>query len=257
MQLSYMDLISPLPTCLTNIGHIKSPKLIEIANLNYDVYNSFLAVLLMTPEDYYKHYQKDKLEYYRGLSPTIKAQISIYDLMIHYDDLCEILEQILNFFFIETVVFNDEDDVFYTYQSQDDVQNRKPVGFIDSKNYSFVSDIILQRNSIVRNVIDEDVNKIKNKKALEIYLKLKKGQEQQSKKINEKKIEIPNLISAMSIYHNNLNITNIWDLTVYQLYDQFQRQQLKQINDIQSTSVSVWGDEKNKFDFSQWYKTLK
>ena len=249
MQLSYLDLINPLPINLKNIGQIKSPKLIEIANLGYDIYNLYLSILLMTPEDYYKHYQNS--------SPTIESKMSIYQLIIHNNDLLEILRQTLSFFFVEIVIYNVKDQTFYTYQNQDDITSKKPIGFIDKNNYQAICDVILQRNAIVKNATDEDASKMKNKIALQMYLKLKKHEEEQKKNKSNKKIEIPNLISVMSIYHNSLNMLNIWDLTIYQLYDQFQRQQLKHIYDIQSTAISVWGDEKNKFDCSQWYKTIK
>lgn len=257
MQLSYLDLINPLPINLKNIGQIKSPKLIEIANLSYDIYNLYLSILLMTPEDYYKHYQNNKLEQYQNLSLSAKTNISIYQLIIYNSDLLELLRQTLSFFFVEIIVYNDKDCTFYTYQNQDDVINKKPIGFINQNNYQAICDVILQRNAIVKKTTDEDIGKMKNKTALQMYLKMKKHEEQQNKNKSNKKIEIPNLISVMSAYHSSLNIINIWDLTVYQLYDQFQRQQLKIIYDMQSTQVSVWGDEKNKFDYSQWYKTIK
>ena len=43
--------------------------------------------------------------------------------------------------------------------------------------------------------------------------------------------ELPNLISALCVQHNSINMCNVWDLTVYQLYDQFLRQSyLNQVN---------------------------
>ena len=43
-------------------------------------------------------------------------------------------------------------------------------------------------------------------------------------------------------------------MTVFQLYDSFNRLQQNKMYDIDSTRVSVWGDEKKTFDFGLWYK---
>lgn len=51
MKLDYFDLISPLPLDLVGIGRIKSPKLIEIADISYYVYAQYVSCLRMTPSD--------------------------------------------------------------------------------------------------------------------------------------------------------------------------------------------------------------
>ena len=90
-----------------------------------------------------------------------------------------------------------------------------------------------------------------------ILKKLKKGQTEQNKKNQlDKKVELSNVISALSAYHNNLNMVNIWDLTVFQLYDQFKRLQNNSIFNMNSMSVSVWGDKDNKFDATRWYQLM-
>lgn len=65
--------------------------------------------------------------------------------------------------------------------------------------------------------------------------------------------ELPNLISALCVQHNSINMCNVWDLTVYQLYDQFLRQSyLNQVN-IHAMNYAGWGGE---FDPNDWYKKL-
>ena len=53
MKLDYFDLISPLPLELYKIGHIKSPKLKEIAEISYFTYAQYVSFLKMKPIDYY------------------------------------------------------------------------------------------------------------------------------------------------------------------------------------------------------------
>lgn len=69
-------------------------------------------------------------------------------------------------------------------------------------------------------------------------------------------MELPNIISSISSHHNSLNIINVWDLTVYQLYDQFNRQRLGDSFNIQSMSVAAWGDSDGKFDETVWFSLI-
>ena len=57
MKLDYFDLISPLPLDLVGIGRIKSPKLIEIADISYYVYAQYVSCLRMTPSDYIEDFK--------------------------------------------------------------------------------------------------------------------------------------------------------------------------------------------------------
>ena len=41
---------------------------------------------------------------------------------------------------------------------------------------------------------------------------------------------------------------------MFQLLDAFNRMQMNSMYEIESTRVSVWGDEKKTFDASLWYK---
>lgn len=79
----------------------------------------------------------------------------------------------------------------------------------------------------------------------------KKAQENKKADIN---LSIPNIISSVSNMHPSINYLNIWDLTIFQLLDAFNRLQANVMYNIDCTRVSVWGDEKKTFDVSLWYK---
>ncbi len=68
-------------------------------------------------------------------------------------------------------------------------------------------------------------------------------------------INLANIISALSIQHNSYNMTNIWSLTVYQLYDQFFRLNIKTQVDINSMRWAAYGTE--AFDYNLWFKSIK
>ena len=58
IKLDYFDCISPLPLELTNVGKIKSPKLIDVAKISYYTYSLYIAYLKMTPEEYFEIYHR-------------------------------------------------------------------------------------------------------------------------------------------------------------------------------------------------------
>ena len=241
---------------------------------------------------YYSQEQKQKVldvkKQYEELDTEEKLSISFYDLLM-YDELliCSFIEA-FNFFFEEEVDFvvngneiTDAQFSFITYNKIDTPQNiklrngneystiktnRELVGVINRSNFKDVVDIILQRNSVQREeeITAEDLTKVKNKnKVMQLMEKMKKGQEQldktREKKREEKGLssdtELANIISCVSAKnHNGINMINIWDMTIYNLYEQFKLIRENNIHDAETLSVFVWGDKSNKFDIDAWFK---
>lgn len=90
------------------------------------------------------------------------------------------------------------------------------------------------------------------KSFMEKYKKRKKNS-RRIKKIDLNYV-LPNIISSVASIHPLLNFNNIWDLTIFQLYDIFYRIKSDKDYQIESTHVSVWGDEKNIFDSTLWHR---
>lgn len=87
--------------------------------------------------------------------------------------------------------------------------------------------------------------------------KLKKGREEKAKQTKaDKNMELGNIISAIANKSQSLNILNIWDLTIFQLWDCFSRLSNNNMYDIQSMSVAAWGDKDNHFDATAWFKRI-
>ena len=241
---------------------------------------------------YYSQEQKQKVldvkKQYEELDTKEKLSISFYDLLM-YDELliCSFIEA-FDFFFEEEVDFvvngneiTDAQFSFITYNKIDTPQkiklnngneystiktNRELVGVINRSNFKDVVDIILQRNSVQmeEEITAEDLTKVKNKnKVMQLMEKMKKGQKQldktREKKREEKGIasdtELANIISCVAAKnHNGLNMINIWDMTIYNLYEQFKLIRENNIHDAETLSVFVWGDKSNKFDIDAWFK---
>ena len=241
---------------------------------------------------YYSQEQKQKVldvkKQYEELDTKEKLSISFYDLLM-YDELliCSFIEA-FDFFFEEEVDFvvngneiTDAQFSFITYNKIDTPQkiklnngneystiktNRELVGVINRSNFKDVVDIILQRNSVQmeEEITAEDLTKVKNKnKVMQLMEKMKKGQKQldktREKKREEKGVasdtELANIISCVAAKnHNGLNMINIWDMTIYNLYEQFKLIRENNIHDAETLSVFVWGDKSNKFDIDGWFK---
>ena len=241
---------------------------------------------------YYSQEQKQKVldvkKQYEELNTEEKLSVSFYDLLM-YDELliCSFIEA-FDFFFEEEVDFvvngneiTDAQFSFITYNKIDTPQkiklnngneystiktNRELVGVINRSNFKDVVDIILQRNSVQREeeITAEDLTKVKNKnKVMQLMEKMKKGQKQldktREKKREEKGVasdtELANIISCVAAKnHNGINMINIWDMTIYNLYEQFKLIRENNIHDAETLSVFVWGDKSNKFDIDGWFK---
>lgn len=250
MKLEYFDLLSPEPIYFNNIGGIKSPTLREICKITYPVYQMYLSVFVMTPKIYFETIKQEDI--FERLSDEQKHSLNIFDLIIMNNNMRSLLESALNFFLVYVPKCDQQNNLIYLYS---DEKSYDPVGVISSETWNSVCDLILQRNYIKSK--KEDLSKIKSKKALAIMKKLQAGREKKEKNNKSKKnTDIGNIISSVANKSLSLNIINIWDITIYQLWDSFYRNCNNNVYNIQSMSAAVYGNETKQFDINSWFKKL-
>lgn len=258
MKLNYAALISPHPFLMEKVGSVKSPTLREIwsPDVGYQKYQMYLTLLFMTPQVYFEQAGLPVSTWYQELPDEEKQSINMMDLIAIDENLQQTYAEMLAFFFLESIVWDKGMRSFFTYNDTDQNGQIIPVGIIYHNNYVEVCDIILQRCGIARTDTDTDTSKVKSKRALEILKKLQAGRQNASRntKLN-KDMELPNLITAVAVKSNSINFTNIWDLTIYQLYEQFKKEQTNVYFDIQKMAVAAYGNEKNTFKGTEWYQT--
>lgn len=248
MKLEYFDLLSPDPIYIQKVGGIISPKLRDISSIGINTYQYYLTILLMDLKTYFTMIGQQ--EQFEALSEEEKNEMNIFDLLTINDDSIHLLQTVLNFFIKEDVIYSTEHKVFLVQK------NEEVIGIVSKEIYPQICDVICQRNCIKSNK-EEDLSKIKSKKALEIMKKLQKGRAEKAKHTKaDKNMELGNIISAVANKSQSLNILNIWDLTVYQLWDCFSRLSNNSIYDIQSMSVAAWGNKDNYFDATAWFKRI-
>lgn len=245
MKLDYFDLLSPDPIHIPKVGGIISPKLKDISSIGISTYRYYLSILSLDLKSYFT--MVGHPEQYNMLSDEEKLQINMFDLLTIDEQSAGLLQSVLNFFINENVVYASQNKCFLVQK------DNEIIGAITRGNYSQICDLIYQRNCMKLN--QEDLSKIKSKKALEIMKKLQKGREKRQNK-PDKNIELGNIISAIANKSQSLNILNIWELTVFQLWDCFSRLSNNSIYDIQSMSVATWGNKDNYFDATAWFKRI-
>lgn len=256
-KLDYFDLISPEPIRVDKVGSIKCPQLSEIAKISYFTYGLYVSSLSLTPEKYFESMEKYGLK----VDAETILKTTKFDLVQLDKDFAKTIESALNFFFVEKVFYDSENKIFVLInQDSEDSNSGTIVGIIGKENYNTIINFILQRLYISKdeNEID-DLSKIKSKRGKKIYEKILKGRKQMrqaKEKSGDNELTLPNIISSVAAFSNNTNYSQIWDLTIYQLFDMFDRLQLIDQYSIQSTQVSVWGDKEKQFKIGLWNKNI-
>lgn len=253
ITLDYGTLLSATPILLS-IGTIKNPTLKEIATLTFEKFGLYEGLLKMTPELIYTKFKDEEgIKYWESLNDAQKSEIELYDLIISDKNLIETYTNLFNFFFYERVIFFN--DVFILLNKdilpEEEITEQHIKGVINKFSFNDVLNI-LQQICCMNNEKTEQM-KFKNKLAQKLYEKMNR---KDTKPKEDEKFSLPNIISAVSNYHPTISPITVWEMTLFQLYDSFNRLQINEIYQINRRKVSVWGDEKNSFDITMWYKNI-
>ncbi|MDE6852979.1 MAG: hypothetical protein K2J67_10955 [Lachnospiraceae bacterium] len=245
---SYFTLLSPDPIPIPQGGSVISPRLRDISAIGYDTYQHYLSVLIMDIKTYFA--MLGQQETFDLLSDEEKAKWNIFDCLLSIQQTRILLQDILNFFLREDVIYSPGRHGFLVQE-----QNQE-IGVITAENYPVICDLICKRNCI-QSRTETTLSKVKSKKALEIIKKLQKGRAEKNRQTKaDKNMELGNIISAVAGKSPTLNLINIWDLTVFQLWDCFSRLSHNAIYAIQSMSVAAWGNKDNYFDAAAWFQRI-
>lgn len=255
MKLDYGTQISPSPITLS-IGTLRKPTLREISDISFDKFDFYRFLSKMTPKIFFTVLQKDNdgEQYWNVISDKRKKEMTMFEIISNDTELQNLYCDMLNFFFVEDVIFANGYFILTDQDSTDDDRIQDKLrGAISGTLFDEVMDVIQQICCVKKDEKDEaeEEPKFKNALAKRMYEKMKKPKH---KKKQDENLTLPNLISALSSKHPSLNYTNIWDLTVFQLTDTFNRTLVNSMYEIDATRVSVWGDEKNTFEPMLWYK---
>ena len=259
-KLSYEMLLAPFPIQLS-FGTLRKPFLKEIYELSFATYYFYLFLAGLTAEQYFKELrnsQKGK-ELWESLPDEEKNTITVCYLISIDRSLCESYLAMLNYFIVENMVYHDgsfiilNDSVDIDELDKREIQEEDIKSILTEEQFNQLLYYIRQICFISEKKDEDEVPVFKNDIAKRMYEKMKKADAIKSIKRNLD-ITLPNIISKVSNKHPTISPITVWDLTVFQLYDAFGCLQSNVAFDIQSTRVSVWGDEKNQFSMDYWYR---
>lgn len=261
MELSYYDLVSPSPYNLNGVGHIKAVTLAEIDSLQYklDTYLSYVNILKMDKDTYYKitDMSEKDIDALNKIFRERNLKLTVYDLIMLNEVLRNNMFLAIDFFFVEEVFFDKSSNTFSLFIPPKD-KDGEPVivGVISRDNFKDVFKVVLQRCAVdVSEEGDFDSLVFKNEKARRNYMKMQKGKKERvAKKEILDKFDLGNIISALASKGNGINILNIWNLSIYNLYDQFDRSRHNKIDEIVARSISIWGDKNKTYDAESWFE---
>ena len=114
MKLNYFDLLSPTPINIQNLGNVVSPKLKDIAEIGIENYNFYNSILLADSSFFYSLI---------GQEAKQNSEENIYDLFTSNDNTSKLLQDALNFFFVENVIFYKEEKIFLVVKDINDIEN--------------------------------------------------------------------------------------------------------------------------------------
>lgn len=235
-DISKFDLISGDDIFYKNICYLHPPRLDEIRNIGFNEYDTYIKFLSMDANKYLSAIGVD--------SSKLKdiSNLSIFDIFISNDMTRKDLLTSLSFFISGELTYNPIRKSITI--SKNNIQYE-----ITRENYSAVIEGIFKLNNIVFENEEEII--FKDESTRELYMKMQKAKAQGKLKSGSE-VTIADIISVVSCYSNGYNLTNIWLLTINQLYDQFYRLNTKLQFDVFGTRWAAWG--KDEFDFTIWYK---
>lgn len=201
------------------IGMIEPLKLIDIVNVGYSKYEMMLGNLIFDVSDL----KNDDLNWSDLDTFTIIASNILYGKNDEYTKM--ILDAFKFFLKREVSIFND--GVNFGFMIGQD-------SFIDKYAFEDIKKVLKWQNCVKKEA-DEFANCI-NSKAEEIKQKILKGRK--SLVSDKEQVHFSDLVSAVAAHgNNNLNITNIWNITMYQFNNQFARMQMIEDYDLNIRSL--------------------
>lgn len=226
----------PIP--IKGVGHIKIPTVRQVRDMQMQ-YNTYINLLDMDSEDLLENSLF-------SIDTSNSKDDSVFNLILKNQTLVEFYLEALSFFFIEHIR---EIPDYKSWVLVDEQNNL--VGIINNDNFDMVRDIILQSNCISHS--SHITPKFKNEKAKAIFEKIAQKKKEAKKQGKQNQIGLGNIVSYLCSQNCGYTFFNIWDLTIYQLFDQFFRQNIKVQTDIYGIRWAAFGEQ--PFDFSIYYQS--
>ncbi len=215
-MVSHMRLLSGSPFKLDNIT-VYQPTLRDIDNMGDDFYNTLFRTLLV---------DKEALKGNENYNQEVLGVVSEFELFMELnkqDDMFrETVKQSLLLFTGEEFFY--DGDYLKAFVKSDD-PNSEELNievYLDENLLEQLRSAIKQINYVPDQNSNGSFNPA-NDKAKALKERLEKTKQKVKEDNKEENIRLSDIVSIVSNYSNDLNILNVWDLTVFQLYECYVR----------------------------------
>ena len=252
IKFNYEDLLSGDAIFMEGIGHFKSPQLKELkptSGIGNWMYTFYLNVLSWDKEDFLQYAASAAVHQVPLLEKS--TQLTVFDVMTLQADFRTLLQQALSFFIVEKLEWQEKEFKFSVLDASE-----KSIGSICRKNFDTVRDVCLQMNYINLDKSNSDTLKHTNAKTKALWEAAQAHLKQQSKlSSGNKNYTIGNIISKLCAAGIGYTFHNIYDLTVYQLYDAFFQYGYLRAMNLNMAAFANHGGK--QFDINDWLKPIK
>lgn len=254
MFFDYFDMLSGGVVYMNGVGHLRSPWLHELkptTGLGQQGYNLYLNILSWDKAHVLKY---GRLMNYRGIDKLDRDELIAYDVITLIPAMRELCRGVLSFFMLEEMIW-DEKNRRYVVIDPDDTSSG--VGEINRSNFDDVRAAMLQLNYIGLNKEAAPISHSsdKSKELWEKAQEYLRKQAEQTSGENKPEYRLSNIISKVCSIHPSYNLLNVYDLTVFQLYDAFFQLSYMRSSDLSERIFSNHGGD--KFHFEDWLRPIQ
>lgn len=254
MYFDYFEALSGEPIRVDGVGHLRSPlvkDLYPLSGIGQEAYHFYLAFLSWDKDAIVKY---DKLAGLRGAEKIASTKaLSAFDAVTLLKPTRELCGEILSFFMLEDLVWDDGNRKYVAFLTDDDGQHVS--GEVNRSNFEEVRNMMLQLNYLN---LDKDTKEAHytSDKAKELweraqgFLKI----EQDDEKEDRPEYRLGNIISKLCSINPAYTYNNVKDLTIFQLYDAFFQASYMRSIALNERIFSNHGGD--KFNYSDWLKPI-
>lgn len=218
----------------------------DISEIGLDNYNRLTSRLTMSILDIAKFFEQQKI------GGAVPSPLSFLISSARSDPTN----------FLETYI------AFSTYLrksieiSDDEIIVKEGLGdkdfILNEQNFNEFQEAILMINKMYDVEEEREINspnEALKQKFIKARLKLREAKRRQREKDSQKGdgITLPDIVSALCSYGIGYTMFNVWDLTIYQLYEQFERIQAKEEYEHNYSALLAGADSK-KIKLKNWMK---
>lgn len=237
-----LKLLAGLPIEISDLGTLHIPTVKEIIKMNESRYNELVSALLFDKKDHPALHDVDgtNLEF-----------LLVYCFHNPDDALSSDFIQSLQFHFNDSVSISEQDGFFYL----GDYSERR---IIDEDNFEFIREVIRKANHIKPpEEVEEEGYNPANQIAAEFIKELEEKKKRRPKP--KETINLHSIISGLAWKSNGMNLSEIFNLNIYQIYAGFSA--TENIDDYHYTMSGIYAGtidgKKIKPEKIHWARILK